>query len=383
MTPTSPSEYELLVSLLTKCPQTIEVLPGDGSIWTPAQNPGDIKSHSEPSLAPFLFVEGNLGIPQKVLYKLYLHAVSVFKSARSCVPTRPTIMVQRNHDLDASLIRILADSSSILLLANPSHQTALNARKHLVRMHLIDPHAELCFTSSLLSSQHCAKHAELWYHRRWLLSAAYDANLLAIAGVDSFGPIRFASGEALRQELQLVSRACELYPRNYFAWTHRLICMRSLLSDYLTGIDIVGFIPILRNEIAGIKQWIDHHVSDYSAVHTILGLSQAVFQSGDSFLMGIIIEENLLDHAISLVQGYPSHEALWMYTRIAISISDSQQAQQIQMFIDRFVQPFVQLQCSKTGVEEDLVKVSQYARQLLNKRGISQGQYKQLYIISQ
>ena len=323
---------------------------------------------SEPSLAPFLFVEDNLGIPQKILYKVYLYAVGIFQSARSCVPTRPTTMIQPNHDLDASLVRILAASSSILLLANPSHQTALNARKHLVRMHLIDPHAELRFTASLLSSQHCAKHAELWYHRRWLLSPALDSHFSDAVSMDPYCRLQFASQEVLQQELELVSRGCELYPRNYFAWTHRLICMRSLLSDYLTGMDTVGFVPIFRKEIAGIKGWIDRHVSDYSAIHTILALSQAAFQSGDLSLMGLFIEGDLLDHATSLVQEYPAHEALWMYIRTAPSISDSRQTQQTQQFVNHFVHPLAHSQHSEIGIEEDLVKASRYARQFLDRR---------------
>lgn len=276
--------------------------------------------------------------------------------------------VQWNHNLDTSLIHVLAASSSILILANPSHQTALNARKHLVRMHLIDPYAELRFMASLLSSQHCTKHAELWYHRRWLLSAAYDPHLPDTMGMDSYSRLQFASQEALQQELKLVSRACELYPRNYFAWTHRLICMRSLLSDYLTGTDTVGFVQIVRHEIAGVKGWIDRHVSDYSAIHFILTLSQAAFQSGDSSLVITIIEEDILDHAISLVQEYPVHKALWMYIRAALSISDSLQAQQTQQFVDHFVQPLAHSQFSKTGIEDGLVKASQYARQFLERK---------------
>lgn len=306
-------------------------------------------------------------MPQKILYKVYLHAVGVFKSARKCVPTRPTSVVQQNPDLDASL-RILTASSSILLLANPSHQTALNARKHLVRMHLIDPHAELRFTASLLSSQHCAKHAELWYHRRWLLSTAYNLYLSDAANVDSCSRLQFASQEALQQELVLVSRACELYPRNYFGWTHRLICMRSLLSDYLTGVDTLGFVPIFRNEIAGIKQWINCHVSDYSAIHAVITHSQETFQRGDLPLKKIIIEEDLLDHAISLVQEYPTHEALWIYVGSALSIPDTRQEQRIQQFVDHFVQPLTYLQHLKTDTNVDLTRSSQYARQFLDRR---------------
>ena len=143
--------------------------------------------------------------------------------------------------------------------------------------------------------------------------------------------------------------------------------MRSLLSDYLAAMDTIGFVPIFRNEIVGIKRWIDRHVSDYSAIHTILALSQAAVQSGNLSLTEIITEEDILGHAISLVQDYPAHEALWMYTRMTLSILNLQQAPQIQQFVDHFVQPLVHSQHPKTEVVDALVNASQYARQFLNR----------------
>lgn len=346
--------------------QTIEILPGDGSIWMQTRDTDN--TESEPSFFPFLFVEENLGVPQKILYKVYLHAIAIFKSARSCIPTRPTISIQDSRDLDASALRALAASSSVLLLANPSHHTALNARKHLVRMHLIDPHTELRFMASLQSSQHCAKHAELWYHRRWLLSAVHDPQFSDTAKlVATCCRLRFASQEVLQRELTLVSRACELYPRNYFAWTHWQICVQSLLSDYLSGDDTVGFVLIFRREMAGLKEWIDHHVSDYSAIHSILTLSQVSLQCGDVVLGNLVVEEDIVDHAISLVQAYPAHEALWMYARAALSMLGSWQTEQAEQFMHSFVRP---LACSQlnTSSRDDLDKALQFAQVFLDKR---------------
>lgn len=277
--------------------------------------------------------------------------------------------VQADRDPDASPIHILDTSSSILILANPSHQTAFNARKHLIRMHLIDPLAELRFIASLLSSQHCAKHAELWHHRRWLLGAVHDLSPTDAPGMNPSPRLQFMSREALRQELELISRACELYPRNYFAWTHRLICIRSLFSDYLAGTDTIDFVSVFCLEVVEVKGWIDRHVSDYSAIHYILSLSRAAFQCGHSSLAEITIKENLLGHAISLVQGYPTHEALWMYIRMAFSISDLWQTQQIDQFIENFVHPLAHAQHSEIGVTDDSTKVSQYARQFLKRTG--------------
>ncbi|KIJ15501.1 hypothetical protein PAXINDRAFT_155535 [Paxillus involutus ATCC 200175] len=361
--------YELLVSLLAKCPKTIEILPGDGALWT---HSGD--SSDEATFAPFLFLDNNLGIPQKVLYQAYIHAVGVFKLVRKS-PTRASEEIQGNDNSPA--VQILIDSSSILILANPSHQTALNARKLLVKKQLIDPRTELCFIASLLSSQHCAKHAELWYHRRWLLSSAYETHgtqsptcLPAGAGA-SHRDLMFASQTNLQQELGLLSRACEVYPRNYFAWTHRLICMRSLLSDHLANPSKnSNFVVILRREIDGIKQWIEHHVSDYSAVHYILTLSRDVLQCKTLVLEETIDEEDMLAHAIALVCEYPGHEALWLYARIATLIFDAREKQQIEQFVESFVRPLAS-QNSITGAWDDVANQlgsSEYARLYLSKR---------------
>ncbi|KAF9228395.1 protein prenylyltransferase [Gyrodon lividus] len=344
--------------------KTIEILPGDGSLWTHSGESSD-----EVSFAPFLFLDNNLGIPQKVLSQVYIYAVDVFKSARK-PPTRSSEGIQANHD---SSVQIVIDSSSVLILANPSHQTALSARKRLLKEELINPQAELYFIASLLSSQHCAKHAELWYHRRWLLGSVYNTyekqfptRLPAVAGASRH--VLFASEEGLQQELSLLSRACELYPRNYFAWTHRLICMRSLLSDHLTNPShIFDFSLILDQEIAGIKRWIEHHISDYSAVHYIVTLSRDVLESKNMSLQEIISEGDMLAHSITLVQEYPGHEALWMYARTAPLIADARAREQIEQFVESFVRPLA----SQHGAWHDVVNQPEsleYARLYLSRR---------------
>ncbi|KIK90761.1 hypothetical protein PAXRUDRAFT_151179 [Paxillus rubicundulus Ve08.2h10] len=363
----TPATYELLVSLLAKCPKSIEILPGDGALWIHSEDSSD-----EATFAPFLFLSNNLGIPQKVLHQAYIHAVGVFKEVRK-LSTRPSQEIQGKDNPAA--VQILIGSSSVLILANPSHQTALNARKLLVKKKLIDPRTELCFIASLLSSQHCAKHAELWYHRRWLLS--YEAHetwppARLPAGVgETRRDLLFASQTDLQQELGLLSHACEVYPRNYFAWTHRLSCVRSLLSNHLTNPSKdPNFVVILRREIDGIKRWIEHHVSDYSAVHYILTLSRDVLQCKSLFLEEVIDKEGMLAHAIALVREYPGHEALWLYARIAPLIFGTREGEQIEQFVESFVRPLAS-QNSTTSAWDDVanqLESSEYAGLYLSRR---------------
>ncbi|KAH7883194.1 hypothetical protein F5I97DRAFT_196669 [Phlebopus sp. FC_14] len=310
--------YDLLTSLLALNPSTVELVPGDGSSWI-SQNAGT-------SYEPFLFVENNLGIPQKILYSVYLHAVGVFNTA-----------LRKHPPQTSNVTEALIASSSVLILANPSHQTALNTRKQLVREEKIDPCRELQFIASLLPSHHCAKHAELWYHRRWLLSIAHTPRQVAIQSnteIVSSDTLLDIAPDSLRPELDLTARACELYPRNYFAWTHRLICTRSLLRIATTFPEERDkIISMLRCEIAEIKRWIEYHVSDYSAVHYITTLVQCLHQANHSFLRDTIKDAGLFGHASSLVRAYPDHESLWMYARTSFLESDPHSQELMERFL--------------------------------------------------
>ena len=147
----------------------MEIVPGDGSEWFSGESQSTSAEH-----APFLFVESNLGVPQKVLYKAYVAAVPWFSKAKRALKVlKPT--ASGGH-ISTSSAEDLRYSSSVLLLANPAHQTALNARKSLVQHGLLDAALELRFTAALLHVRTCAKQSLLWHHRRWLLRRLYPTS---------------------------------------------------------------------------------------------------------------------------------------------------------------------------------------------------------------
>ncbi|KAG2159116.1 protein prenylyltransferase [Suillus bovinus] len=343
--------FRSLSSLLFKPPATIEVLPGDASIWIP-----DV---AERSRSPFLFMKNNLGVPEKELRRSYLFAVPIFSAARKAFGLH-TLETPSNHTT-SSAIQDLIDSSAVLILMNPAHHTALNARRQLLVQDLIDVGQELKFTAALLSSRHCCKQGELWYHRRWLLRRIYPISSFSqglVADVVPDSPNFHLPPSDLSVEIDLVTRACELYPRNYFGWTHRTVCIRSALvaGVHYTTSDV--FTEILQKEIISIMQWIESHISDYSAVHHIKTLAHLTEDMESAFLPDSLL--SVLGHAIALVRAFPEHETLWQYLRVFWDEGDVATA-----FVASFVLP---LQSTRTEQENESPRGVQHACHFLEWR---------------
>ena len=264
---------------------------------------------------PFVFVEGNLGIPKKVLYALYLTAVTVPRNADP-------------HHAEAS--------TCVTLLLNPAHQTALNTRKRLVLAGLLSPEKELEFTGLLLCGPlDCAKQSVLWDHRRWCFKRLYDS--LGAVNIQMPLPLLHEwyipeelkllpkiPQSVIRDEFRIIAHACETYPRNYHAWNHRHFIVGICYA--LGGAIDEGseeYWNILIEEHANLRRWIDLHVSDYSSMHSF-GQTQKLIDPlvSSSFPRATESAINSLpsfsSHALLLVTHYPSHESLWMFLRIAL-----------------------------------------------------------------
>ncbi|EIW80721.1 protein prenylyltransferase [Coniophora puteana RWD-64-598 SS2] len=335
----SHHDVETLASLIASQPESIEILPGDASAWVPP----DSEHH------PYLLVEGNLGVPQKELYKVYVQAVSVFARARrsdavkalySCTgagsrstsSSAITPPSQRDTTLAAfdaqdPSIRTLIAASTILALANPAHQTALSARRRLISSGLIDARSELWFTRAvLLCARHCAKEAGLWFHRRWVLARVHGCDFGEDgARSEKMGTMEMAD---VKRELEMAGRACEVYPRNYFAWMHRVVCVRLVLSSLRAGSEHAGGgrgVEFVQGEMRDVRAWIDVHVGDYSAVHHLVSVLRAIlldegFDAG-AVEVGKRELEMAVEHSGGLVRAYPGHEALWMYVRAVYALA--------------------------------------------------------------
>ncbi|PIL33401.1 hypothetical protein GSI_04022 [Ganoderma sinense ZZ0214-1] len=320
-----------LGDLLNVPPISIELLPGDASEWL---------ASAPPEHAPFLFVDNNLGVPHKLAYKAYLEAVARFRAVRP-----------RHDSIDHSHSAELLASSAVLLLVNPAHQTALNARKRLVLLGTHSAAHELRFTDALLTLRDGAKQSILWHHRRWVLRRIHpplpspspspfsESQAKGHGdGVDTLADIAL-SPATFRAEIAAVERACEAYPRNYHAWAHRFLCAEALvhvLAHVLSAFspssasassphDRHEALRELEAERAHIRTWVERHVADYSAMQYACRLEALVqgLPAPDTETKTKTETEKGAEagaHALELVRAYSSHEALWLYLRGAVAL---------------------------------------------------------------
>ncbi|KAL8686287.1 MAG: hypothetical protein Q9218_007211, partial [Villophora microphyllina] len=84
-------------------------------------------------------------------------------------------------------------------------------------------HAELHFLSSILTSP-LYKHAKsptLWSHRLWLLRTFPFLSHLAFHDPDpTAAPNQLSTDRFVVEELEVVMKAAERHPRNYYAWNY-------------------------------------------------------------------------------------------------------------------------------------------------------------------
>lgn len=135
-------------------------------------------------------------------------------------------------------------ATSVMLLYEPNHGTAINARKRYILSHFHRPsssvagssdddvvvNGELIWLESYLTSP-LPKHTKsptLWAHRAWLL------RLFVIPGLGDSVPglqgkrkqgISDDGRRLLEREMDVVMRAGERHPRNYYGWNYaREVC---------------------------------------------------------------------------------------------------------------------------------------------------------------
>ncbi|KIL68801.1 hypothetical protein M378DRAFT_1057835 [Amanita muscaria Koide BX008] len=282
----STSELVLkLAALLEQSLESVEVLPGSVEEWSAQGARLDY---------PFILVEGHLGIPKKVLYMLYIAAIAMFHRSES-----------EKH---------IAASTSVVLLANSAHQTALNTRKRLILRRVLSMEREIAFTRLLLcGSSECAKQSIIWDHRRWIFGHLYGTTARVLSDrlqilqgwLDPLEGEKLPSipADVARKELSLVRHACGIYPRNYHGWNHWRYIMNVVYVYLDQGKE---WKELADEEFSVMMKWVDSHVSDYTAMHHLVG-----------FVERFGLDRTALINQVSdLKAHYASHEALEKYSRL-------------------------------------------------------------------
>ena len=244
---------------------------------------------------------------------------------------------------EASASHLLEEARAVLLL-NPDCTTAWNTRKrHLISSAVeggrggrggveAAPAAralknELRFLD-LVFTQHPKKN-DAWVHRRWVVDELVPQLLrqrgTAAEREQQQQQQQDGEGEdellrALEHEFRICEKAARDYPRNYFAWTHRILVGRHLV---MAG-------PVaLQAEVSRLTEWCRLHVSDHSGFHCLQQAIDRYLRSGGggtSFncatpLPLIAAIKFLRDQRSALTawcDRYEGHETLWYHRRFLV-----------------------------------------------------------------
>lgn len=105
----------------------------------------------------------------------------------------------------------------------------------------------------------------------------------------------------IREELKLCTVVAERFPKNYYAWTHRLYCIRKAPS-------------LLQEEWNFILGWLPTHVSDHSAVHYGGQVLLLLLQVNNNNRLELV--QSAMEEGRRLVTVRPAHEVLWIFRRV-------------------------------------------------------------------
>ncbi|PFH56774.1 hypothetical protein XA68_16022 [Ophiocordyceps unilateralis] len=148
--------------------------------------------------AEIVRLDGNaVAIPKVRLLQAFLHARRIF-------------VAQPHRDQLDLMLR----ATAVMLLFDPEHLTAANARKRLISIQDLDPEDgerllwhEKLFVDSLLTSylHRHSKSPNLWSHRRWLMEHMRKRGTVT-------DPVKDLRDRVLVSAMR--------HPRNYYAWNH-------------------------------------------------------------------------------------------------------------------------------------------------------------------
>jgi len=132
----------------------------------------------------------------------------------------------------------------------------------------------------------CCEPEPVWRRRPFLSFFLSSSSFLFGLECDRFWLVESARQSAelegiLLHEIEVCGRVCDVYPKNYMAWTHRLAVVRKLAR---AG-DDAGCgrrQQLLLLELDRTREWAERHVSDHAGLHhlqsvlvLVCGLSRA------------------------------------------------------------------------------------------------------------
>jgi protein prenyltransferase alpha subunit repeat containing protein 1 len=201
----------------------------------------------------------------------------------------------------------IRNAAAVILLMDPEHITAANARKRVVQLYRTQPASELeaelrrelWWVDSMLTARlhRHTKSPTLWGHRRWVLEVCRTLKM---------------PRDIHRDLTSVVLIAAERHPRNYYAWLH----MRWLVQNVHTQAETTPLDgPRL---LSTVKAWCLRHPGDTSSFSFLLFCleDQDVTGGRTRAEASSFICREVLDLAVSFKWA---HESVWVFLRTLVA----------------------------------------------------------------
>lgn len=248
------------------------------------------KSHPLPAGCNVLVDGNSIAIPKVKLLQAFIFARKLFFKSRDGI----------NHG-DPQTIR---NATAIILLMDPEHLTAANARKRLIQASQqksnsnleVELRRELQWLDSMLTARlkRHTKSPTLWDHRRWVLSVWKSI------------PV---PRDVHRDLTTVILVSAERHPRNYYAWLH----MRWLFNNFL---EAKSMEEATSNILSTVSGWCLRNPADTAGFSSLLFcLSQ--LPKGDA---RINAGTNVCKEVLGLAGSFKwTHESIWVFLRTLVA----------------------------------------------------------------
>jgi protein prenyltransferase alpha subunit repeat containing protein 1 len=260
---------------------------------------------------------------------VHMDDVAVFEGSKLAVPY--SLLVDIASSASQRLSKVLASSitaetthealqcSLACLTVNGNNYAAWNVRKTATALLTpVDWQSELATTAALLSKH--SKSACGWSHR-WVksfLSVSFQPSLLHTLSLPPTIDMPWFRRWVLQQllattspevptladferEWQLCELAAERYPKNYYAWSHRVWLWQTHGHNRLA---------LAQADLDRTRVWTASHLSDYSGYHHEFVMTTALMDGGCSPHDMMAEVQGRVVYYQQQVQDYPDHEAV-------------------------------------------------------------------------
>ncbi|KAB8257439.1 hypothetical protein BDV32DRAFT_127402 [Aspergillus pseudonomiae] len=293
-----------------------------------------------PALGPLLQDECSVGITKKYLVQAFVTARRIFfgkSSSKFEYGTPRTPHENENesvpHGSSHAILEDLLVSTEIILLFDCEHLTACNWRRG--RLDALKRHHDLSSDDpgpllqaletelTLMTTYICSplhrhtKSPTLWQHRLWVLS-----RLLETRGMGARRPPFVSPSETnkhqeskvdlLKSELDIVFRAGELHPRNYYAFNY-IRQVVGVLSNATKGQE--GPSALAESILDSTLSWCLAHPSDISGWMFMLYLLEAVPRAD----LQLNTVQRVVRYALDV--GWEG-ESLWTFVDLSVKALD-------------------------------------------------------------